>query len=358
MADPTLPTLHSLRPADPGSEDAVFFASPRVGERFANPWGATRPATREVFRWKTQRNPHRAVKRRPPALPVVEGAVDAFAATQAPLKVLWPGHATALVEVAGSDGAPTRVLIDPIFGRAGGVIPRVTACPVTSEQLPEVHVVAVTHGHHDHLDARSLRAVAQRFPEALFVVPAGLAAALPAACRRVLSFDWWDRAAVAPGVELIFVPAQHWHRRGLLDENSALWGGWVVRGAGGTVYHSGDTGAFGGFATIGRVVGPLDVAILPLGAYEPEWFMHSQHMPPAGSLAAFEALGARHFLGMHWGTFDLSDEPVNAGPAWLHGQVAERGLDAARFHVAWHGATLACRGAEAQLTHAHKASAG
>ena len=339
----------------PQDADAVYFESPLTPRgTFHNPWGGmVLPKPADLIRWKLATNPHREEKRRPPSLPVVSEAVQAFDAVDAPLKVLWPGHATALVQTHDANGRRVRVLIDPIFGRAGGVVPRVTRSPIDATTAPAPDVIAVTHGHHDHLDTPAIRALTRRCPEALVAVPRGLDRALPRGVPRVAVFDWWHRLEIAPGVDLVLVPAQHWHRRGAFDQNKALWGGWVVRSPAGSVYHSGDTGDFGGFGAIGRVVGPVDVAILPLGAYAPEWFMHPQHMPPGASLRAFDALGASHLLGMHWGTFDLSDEPIDAGPKALAQEIAREGRSPDRLHVLHHGGTLALEGGVVRRTHAH-----
>jgi L-ascorbate metabolism protein UlaG (beta-lactamase superfamily) len=145
------------------------------------------------------------------------------------------------------------------------------------------------------------------------------------------------------------VPAQHWHRRGLFDDNRALWGGYVVRGTR-AVYHSGDTGYFDGFHAIGRAFPSIDVALLPLGAYEPRWFMSTQHMAPEQSAQAFLDLGAAQFVGMHWGTFDLSDESVDDGPRLLARVVEEDArVDPRRFHVLRHGGSLGLDGRDAPL---------
>ena len=332
---PALPPVQATpRPTDLPDALDVYFAPHQEGATFFNPWGRwERPGVDKMLRWKLGSNAFRAEKRTPPELPRVPDPMAAWRSLPEGARVLWLGHASVLVEIDG-----LHVLIDPVFGRVGGLMARATPLPLAPDDLPEIDVVMLTHGHMDHCDLASLRWLGARHPDALFVVPRGLERVLPAACARRLPLDWWEHTTVR-GVDLHLVPAQHWHSRGF-DVNAALWGGVVIRGSR-TLYHSGDTGAFGGFEAIGRVFPGIDVAVLPLGAYEPRWFMASQHMSPEASVQAWVDLGARRFLGMHWGTFDLTDEPLDHGPrVLLPSLLAERGLDPARVHVVPHGASL------------------
>lgn len=312
------------------AELADWLTPHRDDSRFANSWQHARlPGLSDVLRWRFERNRHRAPGYRARSLTVPADAFAAFEALEreAATRLFWIGHASFAVDI---DRA--RLVIDPIFGRAGGVVRRVTPPAAHAEALGQVHAVLVTHGHHDHLDPSSLRALAEANPgRCVFVVPTGMTSMLPRVCRPVVELGWWEHVLVE-GVRIHLVPAQHWHARGLFDRNRALWGGYVIEGTH-RVYHSGDTGYFGGFQAIGRVFGGIDAACLPLGAYEPTWFMSTQHMEPEDSLRAYEDLSATHFVGMHWGTFDLSDEPLEAGPRWLRRAVTERSLAPGRFHV-------------------------
>lgn len=320
------------------ADEADFVASPVVAPgRYANPWGASNDkGLADVFRWKVSSdNPFAGEKRsRPPHLPVASDPAGRWAALEAGARVQWLGHASVLVELDG-----VNLLIDPLFGAAGPGVGRFVPPPRLPADLPRIDAVLLSHGHYDHMDRKSLAAIARACPEGLFVVAEGLARSLPSDCRAVVSLRWWQQVDLR-GVAITLVPAQHWHRRGPFDQDRALWGGWHLQGSR-SVYHSGDTGYFGGFRTIGRVLGPPDVAVLPLGAYEPRWFMGMQHMSPEDSLRAFEDLGAGHFLAMHWGTFDLTDEPLDHGAFTLLPEIAAaRGLDRGRLHVMAHGGAL------------------
>jgi len=349
--------IHDLEPRPSPIPDALrseypqYFASPQTGSGFANTW--EHPALlgfKGVLRWKTQKNQVRPTSYRAVPLSVPpSGMADFEAMRDAATRLFWIGHASFLVAMDG-----VRIVIDPIFGRPGGVVSRVTPAAARAEELGDVSCVLVTHGHHDHMDPGSLKAIAQANPgRVVFVVPRGLGGVLPKICRPVVELSWWESVCIG-GVRMHLVPAQHWHRRGLFDENKGLWGGYVIEGTH-RVFHSGDTGYFRGFEAIGRAFGGIDAACLPLGAYEPSWFMASQHMSPAGSLLAHRDLGATHFVGMHWGTFDLSDEPLDAGPRFLHEAVAAQGLRAEHFHVLSAGGSISLHGgrqdARAQAVH-------
>ncbi len=215
----------------------------------------------------------------------------------------WLGHASFL----GALGR-RRFLIDPVLSdHAGWLYRRHLPPPLTLDQLPEVDVVMVTHNHYDHLDAAVFRALPERVT---VIVPAGMGRWMLRRRRgHVIELGWWRQAEVA-GLRITLVPACHWSRRGVFDTNRALWGGYVVEGGGYTVYHSGDSSWFGGFDEIARRFPAIDVAALPIGGYRPAWFMEHYHLNPEQAGRAFLALGARRLLPMHWGTFQLTDEPL------------------------------------------------
>lgn len=317
-----------------------FVSDPIFDRAFSNPWDhPPLPGLSGVLRWKSQPNRLRPPGYKPRALALPPDPLALFDdLSSSAARLLWIGHASFLCELDG-----VRIAIDPIFGRAGGFVPRVTPAAVGPEQLDPLHAVLITHGHHDHLDPGSLRQLAKPTRGApVFVVPRGLGSALPKVCRPLVELSWWQHVRIGD-VRIHLVPAQHWHRRGFFDENRALWGGFVLEGTH-TIYHSGDTGYFGGFRAVGEVFGGLDVACLPLGAYEPAWFMGAQHMSPPEALQAFFDLRASHFVGMHWGAFDLSDEPLDAGARWLLDAAPQRGLSPERVHVLSPGGSLGLRG--------------
>jgi L-ascorbate metabolism protein UlaG (beta-lactamase superfamily) len=224
-------------------------------------------------------------------------------ATNAPIPQLtWIGHSSFLASLEAR-----HFLFDPVFSsRIATVVPRHCPPGLRPEQLPQLVATLVSHCHYDHLDRSSICALPPAVP---IVVPRGVGALMRGWARaRVVELDWWQSIELATA-RVTLVPSRHWSRRGLFDTNATLWGGYVIETGAGAIYHAGDSGWFAGFATIGERFPGLLAALLPIGGYDPGWFMEKQHMTPEQAGEAFLALGALHLVPMHWGTFRLTDEP-------------------------------------------------
>jgi L-ascorbate metabolism protein UlaG (beta-lactamase superfamily) len=287
----------------------------------------------KVLRWMLLDRLAGRRRRAPARAPVPQVRPDVEALRKPPLdglRLTWLGHASWLVQ-----GAGTSVLIDPALGPRISVIPRNAGPGLRIDQLPRIDAALVTHNHYDHLDLPTLRAVGAPVVSGLGTRPS--LRGLP--CTELA---WWDRLHVG-GLQVPFVPSQHWSRRGLGDINQALWGGFVVEGGGARAYHAGDTAYFAGFREIGQRFPALDAALLPIGAYDPEWFMRPQHMNPEDAVRAFLDLGARRLLAMHWGTFKLTDEPLDEPPRRLREEWDRRGLPADALHIPAIGQSLELR---------------
>ncbi len=215
--------------------------------------------------------------------------------------VTWIGHASFLVQLGGS-----ALLVDPVMSeKIPGGVRRANAPGLAWTDLPDLAGVLISHNHYDHLDAPTLKRLPRDVP---VVVPAKVGAWFRAkGFTRVTELDWWEHVAL-DGATVELVPAQHWSRRGPFDRNATLWGGFVAWSDRGKAYVAGDSGYCAWFREIGSRHPDLDVALLPIGAYEPAWFMQRVHMNPEEAVQAFEDVGARRLVPMHWGTFPLTRE--------------------------------------------------
>jgi N-acyl-phosphatidylethanolamine-hydrolysing phospholipase D len=256
----------------------------------------------------------------------------ALRAVPPPRSITWVGHATLVVQVDG-----LSILTDPNWSARAGPTSfigarRLTPPGLAFEALPRIDVVTISHDHYDHLDLPTVKRLAATH-DPLFVVPLGFKAwfednGMP----RVVELDWWQEHEHR-GVRFVCAPAQHFSQRSLWDGNRRLWATWAVLGRERRFYHGGDTGYFVGFKEIGRRLGPFDVAALPIGAYLPPEIMKWVHTTPEQAVQAFVDLDARTLLGMHWGTFDLADEPLDEPPARMLADTARRGIDPSRAWI-------------------------
>jgi len=293
------------------------------GERFFNPHGPSARSFSDLPKWWWQQFRGSATawpSSVAPAAPVRLPA--AVAANQ--VAATFIGHATYLLQFEN-----LTVLTDPVFAsRAGpfGVLgpKRVTPPALRLGELPRIDVVVISHNHYDHLDLASLRWLArQRRPQ--FVAPLGLKAWLESrGIGPVVELDWWQSHWTGQGTEIIGTPAQHWSSRWPWDRCRTLWGGFWLRTPRGSVYFAGDTGWGSHFAAIHARLGSPAVSLLPIGAYEPRWFMEPVHMNPTEALNAHLALGSRRSLAMHFGTFRLTDEGIAAPARDLAAALATR----------------------------------
>jgi L-ascorbate metabolism protein UlaG (beta-lactamase superfamily) len=251
------------------------------------------------------------------------------------MRVTLIGHASFLIQLAG-----INMLVDPVYSERASPVSfagprRVNPPGVAFENLPPIDVVLVSHGHYDHLDVATLGNLHMRFSPRI-ICPLGNDTVIRGTLgngAKVDAFDWGSAVELAPGVILHFLPCYHWSARTLLDRHKTLWCAFGITSPAGTIYHVADTGYGDGayFKQSKDALGPIDLAIIPIGAYEPRWFMQGQHVNPQDAVKLFGDCGARHAIGHHWGTFQLTDEPIDQPPQHLAEALAAAAIDSLRF---------------------------
>jgi N-acyl-phosphatidylethanolamine-hydrolysing phospholipase D len=271
---------------------------------FINPWlKENQPGGLFHFlKWKFSSNPFKSEKKTPPRIPRVQVSVSQILNQRNSLTYL--GHATFWIRLNGHN-----ILTDPVFYDVGFFIDRQTPLPLSPKDLPVPEVVLISHSHYDHLNVETLQLLGS---VPLYLTPLGyknwFKEVIPEA--RVIELDWFE-SFTYQNITYRLLPSQHWTKRGLRDTNRLLWGSWLIGGEKEKVFFAGDTGYFSGFKEFGEKFGPMDAALLPIGGYEPRWFMKTYHMNPQEAVQAFLDLKANTLIPAHWGVFDLTDEPLD-----------------------------------------------
>ncbi len=295
----------------------------RPGGGFQNPWPGTPPAGfADVLRWKVRDRLRTTLEPNPPfgSLPRRPSSIVLPRATPGYRAATWVGHATVLLQLGA-----LNVLTDPMWSDRASPSqwfgPRRLMAPgVEFDALPPLDVILLSHNHYDHLDKATVRRIARHSPDARWLCPLGLSALLRSfGVRHVEERDWWETITVGDFVATC-TPARHFSARGLTDRGKTLWCGWTIAADGVCIYFAGDTALHPEFGKIRERAGPFDLVILPIGAYEPRWFMESVHMNPEDAIEAYRALTTSAVapvpcLAIHWGTFRLTDEPLQEPPS-------------------------------------------
>lgn len=313
---------------------------------FRNPWPTAATAEPGGFlRWQRERRAN-GVAPNPPSGALPQSEPQFAGELDERLHVTWIGHATFLLQIAG-----INILTDPHWSRRASPLrfagpARFTPPGVDWDRLPPIDLVLISHDHYDHLDSRTVCELRRRFDDrVVWYTPLGYRGWFARRrISRVVEMDWWDSATVTTPtgpLRVTALPCQHWTSRTPWDRARRLWASWALIAPDGTrIYFGGDSGYFPGYPEIGRRTGPFDVVLLPIGAYEPRWFMRPVHMNPEEAVQAYIDLGATGTMfGMHWGTWRLTDEDPLEPPTRTRRAWERAGLPEMSLHILPHGGT-------------------
>ncbi|HEV8123835.1 MAG TPA: MBL fold metallo-hydrolase [Gemmatimonadales bacterium] len=321
---------------------------PQMCCAFRNPWPDSEPHEfPDVLRWAVERRgqvrapspPRGSFPVAPPAISYPRAGNSAFTAT-------WIGHSTVLLQCGG-----LNVLTDPVFSQRASPLqwlgPRRVMDPgLRIDALPPLDIVLLSHNHYDHLDRPAVKRIARAHPGAAWIVPLGLKRYIQRwGVRDIVELDWWQQTTTH-GVQVTATPARHFSGRGLRDRNTSLWCGFTLEMDGLRAYFAGDSAYHPEFGDIAARSGPFDFVMIPIGAYDPRWFMHVVHVDPEEAVQIYQDLVAPHagkplplMLGIHWGTFRLTDEPMDEPPERTVARWRALGLDQDRLWIAAFGET-------------------
>ena len=253
--------------------------------------------------------------------------------------ITFVNHSTFLIQMNG-----LNILTDPIWSKRASPFRRLGPARVRKpgvefSDLPEIHLILISHNHYDHLDVETLKALSKRFDPEVLVAAGDKELVQRTGFNNVHEFDWWEKIQIRPGFEITFTPAQHFSARSLFDRQKSLWGGYMLHHANQRVYFSGDSGYSSHFSDIKKRLGSPDIALLGIGAYEPRWFMKPVHMNPMEAVKAHNDLGAKQSIAMHFGTFHMSSESIDQPLADLKSALLKEGIPENRFVALHEGET-------------------
>ncbi len=267
-----------------------------------------------------------------PELPNSVGEHEAF--------ITFINHATHLVQLEG-----LNIITDPIFSKRVSPVSwlgpkRVRPPGIVFESLPKIDIVVISHNHYDHMDLPSIRMLWKR-DAPLFIVPLGNGKQLEAeGVSRIIELDWWQTHSLNTFQSITLTPAQHWSGRTPFDHCKTLWGGYLITSKHLKIFFAGDTGYNNHFQEIRRRYGKMDISILPIGAYEPRWFMQKQHMNPSEAIQTHIDLGSKLSIGTHFGTFQLANEGFNDPVQHLREHLTLLNIEYTQFIAPEHGQTI------------------
>ncbi len=260
----------------------------------------------EFLKWQIESNPQKNTKKIDTWKPAI--SKDSSWLFSKEDCIVWLGHSTFFIRLGGK-----QIITDPVFSSIGFFINRNIELPIKAELLKSIDYVLISHDHRDHFDVPSLEELSKNNENATYLVGLNMYELTNEATnsKNIQEAGWYQSYKLDSDLKIHFLPARHWSRRGMFDLNKRLWGAFVIEYKGKKIYFSGDTGYGNHFKKAKEIFGGFDYAIIGIGAYKPEWFMGKNHISPKDALKAFQELDAKYFIPMHFGVFDLSDEPIS-----------------------------------------------
>ncbi len=293
--------------------------------RYKNLHGKSEQTFKDVFKWQLTKNPFKKQKKNQRTNVEVIKAKDFLLDKQDGF--IWLGHATFLFTLNGKN-----IVVDPVLGKIGP-LKRYTELPCSVSDLVNIDIILLSHNHRDHLDEKSIKQLCNPNPKAVIYTTLGISELLRnwSIKNEITEAGWFQQYEEIAGITISLLPSKHWSRRGLFDLNEMLWGSFMIQTETHCLYFAGDSGIDNHFSQIEKLFPKIDFAFIGIGAYEPNWFMHDSHTNPAEAVECNQMLKAQKLFPMHYGTFDLSDEPIFSPKEDLQYIVEKEKLDSVVF---------------------------
>lgn len=312
-----------------------------VDGKFKNLYPFDRPSFSDLMKWRRERSKKDIPDADSYNFPMAENDPSFLQSNRTQNTLTWIGHATLLLQING-----INILTDPHFSKRASPVQwagpeRTTPPGIAIKDLPPIDLVLISHSHYDHLDNGSIKKLLKQQPntQPTFAVPLKLKSWFEKrGAKSVIELDWWQ-SRTQETFKVTALPVQHWSKRNVFTENDTLWAGWLLEIKGFRFFFAGDTGYAPLFKELGKSHGPFDLCAIPVGAYEPRWFMKSQHVDPREALSMHQDLGCKRSVGIHWGTFVLTDEPLDEPVKRIKELRPELGITEEEFFLLQHGET-------------------
>ncbi len=305
------------------------------GKSFVNPGNLKAKGFKDLIKWVRNRDRDPWVEEKN-----VEIGLKPDYKVKEGIKLTFVNHSTFLIQTGG-----LNILTDPIWSERASPVSfagpkRMRPPGIRFEDLPQIHIILISHNHYDHLDITTLKKLIRKYDPKI-ITPLGVGAYIESlGAKHIVDMDWWQELGISPEITLACVPAQHFSGRGTFDRDATLWCGYMIKQAGGNIYFAGDSGYGSFFKEIGRKYPNTRVSLIPIGAYLPKWFMSPIHISPEEAVRVHKDIGSEVSVGMHFGTFPLADDGLHRPIEDLKKALSREGVDHESFRVLEEGESI------------------